>query len=181
MGGGSCGSGGLDGSNPSEKEPGLGSVISMIILDPGRDQGASDTGYVGPVPTIKLMPHHSIDGYRFVEINPLDVKSLTNAEVKARRGAMQHLAYLERTVPGCEQAYVVSESHLGVRESRRIIGEYVITIQDLLSNARFPDVVALNCRALDRHMKGEVFQIEFLKGNHDIRSERWFRKESQTL
>jgi hypothetical protein len=158
----------MGGSAPV-KEPGLGSVISVIVIDPGQNQSHEDSSYAGPVPTIKLMPYHSIGRVQgSVEINPIDVKALTFAEVEARRRAMSHLGYLKRTVPGFENAFVVSESHLGVRESRRIIGDYVIQLQDLLSNARFPDVVALNCRALDRHMKGEIFEIEFLSGYHDI-------------
>jgi len=155
--------------NPDEVEPGLGSVISMIVQDPERESTVDDSGYVGPVPTIKLMPHHSVGRVQgSVEIDPLDVKSLSWAEVEARRRAMQHLAYLQRTVPGFDHAFVVSESHLGVRESRRVIGDYVIRLEDLLSSARFPDVIALNCRALDRHMKGEVFEIDFFPGHHDI-------------
>lgn len=157
------------GGSASETAPGLGSVISMIVQNPDQDQSGDNSGYVGPVPTIKLMPHHSVGRVQgSVEIDPLDVKSLTWAEVEARRRGMAHLAYLQRTVPGFENAFVVGESHLGVRESRRIIGKYVIKLQDLLSNARFPDVVALNCRALDRHSKGEVFEIDFLSGHHDI-------------
>lgn len=155
--------------NPNEVEPGLGSVISIIVQDPDQQEAGDASGYIGPVPTIKLMPHHSVGRVQgSVEIDPLDVKSLSWAEVEARRRAMQHLAFLRRIVPGFEHAFVVSESHLGVRESRRINGDYVIRLQDLLSNARFADVVALNCRALDRHIKGEVFEIDFLSGYHDI-------------
>ncbi len=157
------------GGDATEDQPGLGSVIGMIVLNPDQDNSAGEGGYVGPVPTIKLMPYHSIGRVQgSVEINPLDVKSLTWTEGEGRRRAMKHLAYLQRTVPGFEHAVVVGESHLGVRESRRIVGEYVITRQDLLTNARFPDVVALNCRPLDRHMKGEIFEYDLLSGNHDI-------------
>ena len=157
------------GGNVPEENSGLGPVISMIVLNAAQEDPVAEGGYVGPVPTIKLMPYHSTGRVQgSVEINPLDVKSLTWAEGEGRRRAMEHLAYLKRTVPGFEHAVVVGESHLGVRESRRIIGEYVITRQDLLTNTRFPDVVALNCRPLDRHMKGEVFEYELLSGHHDI-------------
>jgi len=157
------------GGDANDNKPGLGSVISMIILNPDLSQDSSKDSYVGPVPTIKLMPFHSVGRVQgSVEINPLDVRSLTWAEIEARKRGMRHLEYLKRTVPGFEDAFVVNESHLGIRESRRITGEYVLTLQDLISNARFKDVVALNCRALDRHMKGEVFQFDLLNGNHDI-------------
>jgi hypothetical protein len=81
---------------------------------------------------------------------------------------MQHLKYLKENIPGFEGAFVAAQNHLGVRESRRIIGDYVLTIDDLENQARFPDVIALNCRALDYHLKGTVFRIKFLTGHHDI-------------
>jgi hypothetical protein len=121
------------------------------------------------MPTVKLLIHRSISRVQgSVEIDGTDVRELTYAETEARRRALEHLAYLKKNVPGYEDAFVIGESHLGVRETRRIIGEYVLTVKDLLNNARFSDVVALNCRALDRHTKGEAFEITFLQGNHDI-------------
>lgn len=155
------------GSRVEVDETQLGPVISIYAAS--RETSDEPGAYVGPAPTIKLMPYPTLGRVQgSVEVDPLDVRGLTQAEVEARRRAMQHLAYLRALAPGFERAVVVSESHLGVRESRRIVGEYVLSLRDLLENARFPDVVALNCRALDRHTKGEVFQIEFLSGNHDI-------------
>jgi len=55
-------------------------------------------------------------------------------------------------------------AHRGRHSGRN---SYELTLQDLLTNARFPDVVGLNCRALDRYKLGEVFQLELLLGNHD--------------
>ena len=55
-----------------------------------------------------------------------------------------------------------------MRESRQIIGDYFITIDDAKSEAHFDDVVALNCRALDYHLKGTVFKISHLERAHDI-------------
>lgn len=151
--------------------PGIHPMLTLVIRGDRtaiNDQDWSIT-HIGPMPTVKLMIHPCISRVQgSVEIDGTDVRGLTYAEIEARRRAMAHLAYLQQTVPGFENAIVVGESHLGVRETRRIIGEYVLTIADLRRNARFPDVVALNCRALDRHIKGEVFQYELLQGNHDI-------------
>lgn len=67
-----------------------------------------------------------------------------------------------------ENAYIAAQSHLGVRETRRIVGDYMLSLNDLQNEARFDDVIALNCRPLDYHLKGSVFKIEMLKGHHDI-------------
>ncbi len=150
--------------------PGLHPTVSLVVLkeEPEADDGQG-AAHVGPMPTVKLMIHPSISRVQgSVEIDGTDVRDLTYAEIEARRRAMAHLAYLQETVPGYEHAIVIGESPLGVRETRRIVGDYVLTVDDLRHNARFPDVVALNGRALDRHLKGDLFQLEFLQGNHDI-------------
>jgi hypothetical protein len=134
----------------------------------GTDEGGT-VYHIGVVPTMKLLIRRSISRAQgSVEIDPTDVRGLTRAEVEARRGAMRHLRYLQEKVAGFEDAFVVAESPLGVRESRRIVGEYVITANDVRGQARFPDVVALNCRGLDRHLKGDRFEYEFIDGHHDI-------------
>ncbi len=123
----------------------------------------------GVMPTIKLCIYREavrIQGN--VEINPLDPKALTRAEVEGLRGALEHLEHLKATVPGFENAFVVAQSHLGVRETRRIVADYMIGIDDLKNQARFEDVVALNCRGLDYHLKGTVFKWSPLVGHHDI-------------
>ncbi len=144
-------------------------MFTLVI--PGRATGTEGgwESHVGVYPTVKLCVYH--DAVRLqgnVVVNPLDPKALTYAEVEGMRGAMEHLAYLRKNIPGFERAYVVAQNHLGVRESRRIIGDYMLTLDDLLSQARFDDVVALNCRALDYHLKNDVFKISLLEGHHDV-------------
>jgi hypothetical protein len=151
--------------------PGIHRMLTLVVRGEETAIGEGGRSFVhrGPMPTVKLLIHPSISRVQgSVEIDGTDVRGLTHAQVEACRRAMAHLADLRETVPGYEHAIVVGESHLGVRETRRIIGEYVLTVDDLRSNARWPDVVALNCRALDRHKKGEVFEYELLQGNHDI-------------
>jgi hypothetical protein len=130
---------------------------------------AGTVHHIGVMPTMKLLIRRSISRAQgSVEIDPTDVRGLTHAEVEARRKAMRHFRYLQENVAGFEDAFVVAESPLGVRESRRLVGEYVITADDVRGQARFPDVVALNCRGLDRHLKGDKFEYEFIQGHHDI-------------
>ena len=145
-------------------------MFSFVV--PNADTGIDHDGYshhVGVMPTVKLCVYR--DAVRLqgnADINPLDPKALTYAEVDGLRGALKHLAYLKDNIPGFENAYVVAQNHLGVRETRRIIGDYMVSIDDLHNQSRFDDVVALNCRALDYHLKGTVFKISFLEGHHDV-------------
>jgi hypothetical protein len=134
----------------------------------GRDE-AGTVHHIGVMPTMKLLIRRSLSRAQgSVEIDPTDVRGLTRAEMEARRKAMRHFRYLQENVPGFEDAFIVAESPLGVRESRRIVGEYVLTAEDVRGQTRFPDVVALNCRGLDRHLAGDKFEYEFLSGHHDV-------------
>ena len=157
--------GGLDHqTRPSGVQPMLTIVIPKGVVD---SQGVMTRR--GVMPTVKLCIYREavrIQGN--VEIDPLDPDALTRAEVDGLRGALEHLEYLRSTIPGFESAFVVAQSHLGVRETRRILGDYVITIDDLKNQARFEDVVALNCRGLDYHLKGTVFKFSQLVGHHDV-------------
>jgi len=54
-----------------------------------------------------------------------------------------YLKFLREHAPGFENAYIIMESpNVGTREGRRIVGEYVLTEEDLLEGRSFPDVIA---------------------------------------
>jgi hypothetical protein len=55
-------------------------------------------------------------------------------------------------VPGFETAYVVqSGTRIGVRETRRIVGEYVLTLDDVLGVRKFDDAIARSTYPVDIH------------------------------
>ncbi|OQB37936.1 MAG: tricarballylate dehydrogenase [Candidatus Latescibacteria bacterium ADurb.Bin168] len=151
------------------KLSGVQRMLTIVLPHNAKDPVTGEPYHVGVMPTVKLCIHR--DAVRIQgnsDINPLDPGALTRAEANGLRGALKHLQYLRETIPGFEDAYIVAQSHLGVRETRRIIGDYVLTIDDVRGNARFADVVALNCRGLDYHLKGTVFKFTGLKGHHDV-------------
>lgn len=72
-----------------------------------------------------------------------DARDVTKAEIETRRQATHLVQFLKAHVPGFEEAYIVrTAAHIGIRETRRIIGDYYITYADFLAEARFPDVIA---------------------------------------
>lgn len=144
-------------------------MFTLVIPNAETQLLEGGVRHLGPMPTVKLMIHRTVGRVQgSVEIDPTDAEQLTWAEAEGRRRALAHLDYLRANVPGFERAVVVGESVLGVRESRRIVGDYRLTLGDLLENRRFPDVILRNARALDRHLPGERFELVFLKGSHDI-------------
>jgi hypothetical protein len=100
-------------------------------------------------------PHEhevAINSTRVTQVLGTDVWDLTYAEWEGRRQMQQIAAFLRRRVPGFENAYVAQSGvNIGVRETRRIVGEYQLTADDLLGARRFDDVVARGSYPLDIH------------------------------
>jgi hypothetical protein len=89
---------------------------------------------------------------RVTDIDPLDPDDLTRAEVEARAQTMQLLAFFRRSVPGFANARIAATAaQIGVRESRRIVGAYTLTADDILSARQFPDAVARSAYPIDIH------------------------------
>jgi hypothetical protein len=81
-----------------------------------------------------------------------NVWDLSYAEWEGRRQMRQIAAFLQRYVPGFADSYVVQSGvNVGVRETRRILGEYQLTADDVLSARSFPDVIARGTYPLDIH------------------------------
>ncbi len=84
-------------------------------------------------------------------VNSLDTRELTRATVDARRQAHEMVSVLRR-VPGLEGIRLAqTASTIGVRESRRILGEYVLALEDLQAGRRFADAVATCAFGVDIH------------------------------
>jgi hypothetical protein len=81
-----------------------------------------------------------------------DARSLTNGEIKGREQIDDIVAYLIEYVPGFEQAYFTKTApFLGIRETRRIVGQYVMTQEDVLSCRHFDDSIAVASYPIDIH------------------------------
>ena len=76
----------------------------------------------------------------------------SEAEVVARRQVMEYARFLRERVPGFERSYLsFYGSTLGVRETRRTIGDYVVTADDLRAARRFEDGVAYAAWPMEIH------------------------------
>jgi len=79
-----------------------------------------------------------------VDANGVDADDLTRAEVEARERTWGKVRELKK-LPGFEDAFLVeTATHIGVRETRRFIGEYVLTEADARDDVRFDDVIAIS-------------------------------------
>jgi FAD dependent oxidoreductase len=102
----------------------------------------------------------------------IDACHLTRAEWTTRRQMRQIVEFLNRHVPGFEDAYLAqSGSSVGVRETRRICGEYTLTGDDVLHARKFRDAIARGSYPVDIHEpggKGTVLKRLPLQEAYDI-------------
>ncbi|ROR31452.1 FAD dependent oxidoreductase [Mobilisporobacter senegalensis] len=84
--------------------------------------------------------------------NPLDGKDLTRAEMEARARLPEFMNFLRKYVPGAEKAVLASSGPvIGLRESRRIVGDYKLTKEDYYNRADFEDTIARYSYPIDIH------------------------------
>jgi len=89
---------------------------------------------------------------RVIGTDGTDARSLTNGEIVARQQIDDIVEYLVKYVPGFEEAYFTKTApFLGIRETRRIVGRYVMNQQDVLGCRHFADAVAVASYPIDIH------------------------------
>jgi hypothetical protein len=90
-------------------------------------------------------------------ISGLDPDDLTRGEIDGRRQAVEAFEFLRTTVPGFEKSYIVDlPPQLGIRETRRVIGGYRLSGEDVLSCASFEDSIGVNGWPIEDHIAGDV-------------------------
>ena len=94
----------------------------------------------------------TLNGGHLFRMNALKCKDLSDGIMLGRRIVQEYLAFYRKYVPGCEKTQLVTTGSLiGVRESRRIVGEYELKIDDYLARRQFPDQIAVFNKAVDIH------------------------------
>jgi hypothetical protein len=84
--------------------------------------------------------------------NGLDVKDISMAEIGGRNDAWIIWKILNDQVPEFKDSYILASGpEVMVRETRRIVGEYILTAEDILKGKRFPDPIGLGAWPMDIH------------------------------
>ena len=120
-------------------------------------------------------PHEreiSVNSTRITRVLGVDVWDLSYAEWCGRQQMRQIAAFLRKYVPGFERAYVAQSGvNVGVRETRRILGDYQLTADDVLGARKFDDAIARGAYPVDIHNpdgKGTVLKHVPLGEAYDI-------------
>ncbi len=85
--------------------------------------------------------------------DPLDPESVTEAMVWGRKSMLEYIHFYNNYVPGCEKATLVGTgSMLGIRESRRIVCDYMLNVNDYKARADFDDEIGRFSYPVDIHI-----------------------------
>ena len=103
-------------------------------------------------------------------VDGTDPESLTHGEIEGRKQVEEIQRYLKEFVPGFEESYFTKMApFLGIRETRRIVGQYVMTAEDILSCRRFDDAIAVASYPLDiHHPEGGGCTLTWCGDSYDI-------------
>lgn len=89
-------------------------------------------------------------------VSGIDPDQMTRGEIEGRRQAVEAFEFL-RTVPGFEKSYIVDlPPQLGIRETRRVVGGYMLSGEDVLGCASFEDSIGVNGWPMEQHVAGDV-------------------------
>ncbi|MDX1359723.1 MAG: FAD-dependent oxidoreductase, partial [Clostridia bacterium] len=94
--------------------------------------------------------HHMINSIRQVGIDGTDAVSLTKGMIEGRDEGKRLFDIVKASFPGYENAKISSTAEtLGVRETKRIVGKYMLTFNDLVEGKDFNDIIALSSYCFD--------------------------------
>ena len=99
---------------------------------------------------------------RIMNVDATNTESLSAGEAEGRRQVRELMNFFHKYVPGCENATVkCSASTLGIRESRHVMGEYVLTADDLLHGEVPDDSILLASNSVDVHGRNGANTTEY--------------------
>jgi hypothetical protein len=103
---------------------------------------------------------------RIVIDDPTNIELLTNAEIVGRQQVNEYFRFMKNELPGYEDSELLSSSiQVGVRETRRIIGEYVLTIDDVTSGRKFDDGILACGSPVEDHNASKSVDWQYIEGN----------------
>jgi hypothetical protein len=95
--------------------------------------------------------------------NATDPVLLSSAEMEGRVQALEYIRFLRDMVPGYEKAQLSAfGTQIGVRETRRVYGDYRLTRQDVLSARQFDDQIGLCGAPIEDHQDGSDTRWSYL-------------------
>lgn len=94
----------------------------------------------------------SVNMSRVIGVNGADADSLNEGEIKAQLQLIAIVDFLQTFIPGFENSYLIQSANtLGIRESRRLKGRYVLSAMEAINCKSFEDAIARGSYCIDIH------------------------------
>ena len=108
--------------------------------------------------------------------NGVNPEHLSRAVIKGHKMIRRYLKFMRAKFPGFEQAYINQvASQVGVRETRRIVGDYILTAEDVAGYAKFADGITRSNWYMDVHgSDDEREQVEQIKSAELPAAEKYY-------
>jgi len=89
---------------------------------------------------------------RVIRKDPTSLLDVIAAEIEGRTQTWDLVKFLKAYVPGFQNAYLIETgAQIGIRESRRLVGQYILSAEDVMYGKRFDNVIARNGYPVDIH------------------------------
>jgi len=125
----------------------------------GSDHAMPVPGMTSTIMT-RLQSYETRDGK---VVNATDPELLSRAEMDGRRQALEYARFLHDRVPGYEHAHLAGFGvQIGIRETRRVHGDYRLTKEDVLSARQFDDQIGLCGAPIEDHHGGADTKWQYL-------------------
>lgn len=115
-----------------------------------------------------------LNGGHVFNLNGLDIRSLSDGMMFGRKQAVEYAEFFRKYMPGCEEIELLTTAPvMGVRDTRRIVGEFELTMRDFVRARQFPDQIAVYNRPTDVHptdTSEEEYKrfLEDFEGKHSL-------------
>jgi hypothetical protein len=97
-------------------------------------------------------------------VSGIDAEQLAYGEIEGRRQVRDTFEFIRSVTPGFERAYIAEIApQIGIRETRRVRGEYMLSEDDVLDCVDFPDAIGVNGWPVEEHVAGNV-EFRFQRG-----------------
>ena len=101
-----------------------------------------------------------------------DAAQFSAGEIEGRRQIRDYMRFLKARVPGFANSYVLDiATQVGIRETRRVTGDYALSGEDVIACRDFADTIGVNGWPLERHVAGDVnwlWQAEGSRGFNQL-------------
>ena len=114
---------------------------------------------------------------RIIRKSGVNGQDLSEAEIEGRRQLRDYLKFLRDSVPGFENAYIYSIAHhIGIRETRRVLGEHYQTADDFMTRKKYDDAVVKVRYSIDIHNPSGTGTVL-----HFMDADDWYEISFRTL